>query len=608
MSDADQNKQPAAPQNPSPNQQSLSIQQALDLAVKFHNTGDLGKAKNIYMQILQADPNQPIALQLLGVLAFEDGQLDIAIEFINKALAIKPDYDEAHYNLGVALKEQGKLEQAVASYRRAIAIRPDNADVHYNLGNALKDQGKFDAALNSYRAALNIRPDFSQAHCNLGYAQQQLKKLDDAVVSFQNALAINPDYAEALSNLGLARHDLGQLDAAVENYRAALVISPEFVEVHSNLGLALQGLGKLDEAMSSYYKALAIDPEHAQAHNNLGLAFQEMGMLDNALDCYKRALSIVAQSAEAHNNIGMLQLLTGDFINGWKNYAWRWKTKDGTLRPRTYDQPAWDGSPLDGKTIFIYPEQGLGDVIQFARYLPLIKAQGAHVIFEVPKPLHRLFEGSGLADALVNKEDRLRFDCHAPLLDLPQLLNTTLDTIPGDDAFPQARGELIEQWSKRFQPGHNIRLGVVWAGNPDHKNDRNRSIDGKLFQLLAEIPGVSLYSLQVGRNGEATRLFDDKIIDLAQHLSDFADTAAAISHLDLVVSTDTSVAHLAAALGKPTWTLLPFMPDWRWLLNRDDTPWYPSMRLFRQVERGDWNGVLQRVGEALVEQIGSSQK
>jgi len=607
MSDGEQdNAGKAAP--PSPEQQTLTIQQALELGVRHQNGGDFTRAKAIYVQILQADPNQPIALQLLGVTAFQVGEIDIAVEFITKAVTIKPDYDEGHFNLGIALKAQGKTDQAIASYRRAVAINPDNADAHYNLGNALKDQEQFEAAMTSYHLALATNPNFAEAYCNLGYAQQQLKKLDDAVASFQKALTIDPDYAEAHSNLGLALQDLGQLDEAVASYRTALGINPEFVEVHSNLGLALQQSGLLDEAMTSYYKALAIDPDHAEAHNNLGLAFQELGMLESAFESYNRALSIVPDSAEARNNIGMLQLLTGDFQDGWQNYAWRWKTKDTALRPRNYEQPQWDGSALAGRTIFIYPEQGLGDVIQFARYLPLLKAQGGKVIFEVPRPLHRLFEGSGLADNLIEaKQTPPPFDCHAPLLDLPQLLNTTLETIPAKASFPEAPEQLKQQWGERMDSAEGLRLGIVWAGNSDHKNDRNRSIDGELFQLLAEIPGVSVYSLQVGRDGEAAHLFADNVTDLAPFLNDFADTAAAMSHLDLIVSADTSVVHLAGALGKPVWTLLPFMPDWRWLLTRDDTPWYPSMRLFRQQKRGDWNDVLQSVGEALIERLKTAQ-
>ena len=588
---------------PSAEQPPLSVQQALDLGVRHHNAGDLAKAKNIYSQILQADPNQPIALQLLGVLAHQVGKNDFAIELISKAVTIKPDYDEGHFNLGIALKAAGRLEEAAASYRKALAIKPDNADAYYNLGNALEELKKFDDAATSYRMALAVRPDFAKAHGNLGYLLQKQKKLDDAVACFRQALAIKPDYAEAHSNLGLALHDLGRLDEAVASYRSALAIDPEFVEVHSNLGLALQELGQLDEAMNSYYRALAIKPDHTDAHNNLGLAHQELGQIEHAFNSYNRAIAITPDSAEVRNNLGMLQLLTGDFDAGWANYAWRWKTKDAASLPREYPQPFWDGGPLQGRTIFIYPEQGLGDIIQFVRYLPLVAAHGGRVLFEVPKPLLRLFEGSRLVENLVRENQAPPpFDCHAALLDLPKLLNTALATVPGNDRFPEASPELRQQWAERLPASRDVRLGIVWAGNPKHKNDRNRSIDGNLFQLLAEIPWVSVYSLQVGRDGEAGRLFADKVVDLAPFLGDFADTAAAMSHLDLIVSADTSVAHLAGALGKPIWTLLPSMPDWRWLLARDDSPWYPTMRLFRQKTRGDWNGVLQGVGEALMAQ------
>jgi tetratricopeptide (TPR) repeat protein len=597
-------KRPAPSVTPSPKQQTLTIQQSLDLGVRHQNAGDFEKAKAIYVLILKADPDHPVALQLLGVIAHQVGENDIAVELITKAVTIKPAYEEGHYNLGIALKEQGKLEQAIASYHKALALNPDNADTHYNLGNALKDLGKFDEAVTSYRQAIAIRPDFPDAYCNLGYGLLQQKKLNKAVASFRKALAIKPNYAEAHSNLGQALLELGKPDEAVSSYRSALAIKPDFVEVLSNLGLALQEQGQLDAAMSSYEEALSIKPDHAEAHNNLGLVFQELGKLDKAMGCYEAALAIFPDFTEARNNIGMLQLLMGDFQNGWENYAWRWKSKDASLRPRPYQQPLWDGSSLAGRTIFIYPEQGLGDVIQFARYLPLVAAQGCRVHFEIQNPLYRLFEGNVLADSLLRaNQTPPQFDCHAPLLNLPQLLQTTLQTIPQNDGFPEVTSELKNQWSKHFNPGDGFRLGIVWAGNPDHKNDRNRSIKGEFFQSLTNIPGLSVYSLQVGREGEAAHLFADKVTDLSPLFTDFADTAAAISHLDLILSADTSVAHLAGALGKPVWTLLPFMPDWRWLLDRDDTPWYPTMRLFRQKERGDWNDVLQRVGEALVPQL-----
>ena len=279
--------------------------------------------------------------------------------------------------------------------------------------------------------------------------------------------------------------------------------------------------------------------------------------------------------------------------------AW-FRSAPARLRGTVLGRQLWDGSALDGKTILVYPEQGVGDTIQFARYLPLVEALGGRVIFEVPKTLDRLFKGSRFAEISVAAEKTPPpFDCHAPLLDLPRLLNTTLQTIPVCDSYLETPPELREVWADRIGPGENIRVGIVWAGNPKHANDRNRSIEGALFRPLTEISGVSTYSLQVGRDGESTKIIGDRATDIAPFLTDFAETAAAMRNLDLIVTADTSVAHLAGTLGTPVWTLLPYIPDWRWLLEREDSPWYPSMRLFRQSAIGDWAGVFENVEKAL---------
>jgi len=585
----------------------MTIDQAISLAIEHQNAGRLPDAENLYNHILAAMPEHPIATQLMGVLAYQVGKVELAVEYISKAIEIQPDYAEAHYNLGKALKDLGRMEESVASYKKAIDIKPNDVDSHYNLANTLKDMERFDDAMASYRKAISIKPDFAEAHSNLGVVFKELGQLEDAIECYNQALAIYPDYAEAHSNLGLAQQDLGLQDEAMESYRKALAINPQFAEVHSNLGLALQDQGQVEEAMECYYKALEIKPDHAQAHNNLGLAFQELGQMDRAAQSYNTALSFAPDSPEAHNNMGLFQLLMGDFENGWENCAWRWQTGDKPAEPRQYDAPFWEGEPLEGKTVFIYPEQGLGDTLQFARYLPIIEAGGGNVVFEIPSPLHRLFEKSDFAKYMVKEgEVPQQFDCHAPLLDIPQFMKTTFDTIPVQESYYVVEPELQKQWVERLARDEKFRVGIVWAGNPEHKNDHNRSIDPALFQLMTDLADVSVYSLQVGKDGEAKSVFGTQVTDLAPHFKNFADTAAAISQLDLVVSVDTSIIHLAGALGRPVWTLLPFIPDWRWLMEREDSPWYPSMRLFRQQTRGDWNGVLQDMLHALQDKVSNS--
>lgn len=501
-------------------------------------------------------------------------------------------------------RHQKQLARKAAKRGRGQPLRPLGQGLGAQLESAVSHHkaGRLDQAKQLYSAMLSQDPKHVVALHYLGVIAYQQGDVRQATALIGKAIALRPDYDEAHNNQGLALHALAKLDEAVTSYQMALAIKPDFVNAHNNLGLALHTLGKLDEAVASYHKALAIKPDFVEAQNNLGLALQDLGKLDEAVASYHKTLAIKPDFAEAHVNLGQLLLLTGDF-DGWESYSWRWRWKGSGLRPRDYKEPLWDGSALEGKTIFIYPEQGVGDTIQFARYLPLVEELGARVIFEVPETLYRLFKGSKVTEHLVGTRETLPpFDCHTPLLDVPRLMNTTLETIPSCDSFLRTSPELQEAWAERICPSKNIRLGVVWAGSPKHKNDHNRSIEGALFRPLTEVPGVSVYSLQVGRDGESALLFGDKATDIAPFLTDFADTAAAMSNLDLIVSADTSVAHLAGALGKSVWTLLPFIPDWRWLLDRDDSPWYPTMRLFRQSTIGDWTMVLEKIGRALHDQ------
>ena len=516
-----------------------------------------------------------------------------------------PAMPQAKSTNRTAKRHQKKLaRKAARKNRRAPPPQPLSQVLGAKLEAALSHHqaGRLDQAKPLYAAILSQEPSHAEALRFLDIIAYQEGDSHQAVALIGKAIALRPDFFEAHSNLGLAHHALGQFDEAVASYRKALDIKPDCVEAHNNLGLTLHDLGKLDAAVAGYTKALAIKSDFTEAHNNLGNSLRDLGQLEEAAASYRKALAINPGFAEAHFNLGRLQLLTGGFQDGWKNYAWRWQWHGSGLRPREYQAPFWDGSALDGKTILIYPEQGVGDTIQFARYLPFVEALGARVVFEVPKTLDRLFKGSTYEKYLVgSNETPPSFDCHAPLLDLPRLLNTTLETIPVCDNFLNSPSELREVWSDRIGPSENIRVGIVWAGNPKHANDRNRSIEAALFRPLTEIPGVSTYSLQVGRDGEAAEVFGDRATDIAPFLTDFAETAAAIGQLDLIVTADTSVAHLAGTLRTPVWTLLPFIPDWRWLLERDDSPWYPSMRLFRQRAIGDWAGVFEEVGKALRE-------
>ena len=397
-------------------------------------------------------------------------------------------------------------------------------------------------------------------------------------------------------DLAVQHHNEGSLSQAEIIYQQILQSNPNHPVALHLLGVVALQMGRNAEAVNLIERALSIEPTLVEAHNNIGIALRELGRLEEARMRFCTALRLKANYAEAHYNLGMLQLLQGDFTRGWENYAWRRKMPKYHFRKNDYKKPFWDGNTLKGKTILVYPEQGLGDSIQFVRYLPTLTSLGARILLEVPSELLRLFQNMKTPIEIIKPNDPIpQFDYHTSLLDLPGVLNTTLDTKPRYKSYLHAPIDLTNIWADRLGRRGAFRVGIVWAGNPKHKHDRDRSIEATLMRPLAEITGVSVFSLQVGRGGEASEIFGDKVVDIAPILHDFADTAAALSNLDLLVTVDTAVAHLAGALGCMTRTLLPFVPDWRWLLERNDSPWYPNMQLLRQPQRNDWQTILNQV-------------
>lgn len=420
---------------------------------------------------------------------------------------------------------------------------------------------------------------------------------------YRDVLKADPENSTALHLLGVIAFQSGYNDEALGLITEALNVAPKFPEALNNMGNVLAKMGRLEDARLSFQEAVAQKPDYTIAYNHLGSALLGLGRLDEAVASYEEAIALDPEFAEAHFNMGRLYLLMGRLKEGWKEYGWRRQVAEFNHAQRPYAEPVWDGGDPDGKTLFFYPEQGLGDLLQFVRYLPLVAARGGQVILEMPTQMARLFEGFDGAHTLVpSGATRPDFDCHASLLDLPGIMGTTLENIPAPANYITSDADLTSAWAKRLGPWQDFRIGLVWAGNPDNSENARRSIDPGLLKPLIQIPGVSIYSLQVGRDGEAKAVFGGSVTDLAPELKDFADTAAVIRNLDLVVSVDTAVAHLAGALGHPAWTPLAFVPDWRWLLDRDDCPWYPSMRLFRQKTAGDWPSVIKRLSAAIIKQ------
>ena len=547
-----------------------ALERMMNEAIYHHRNSRFQQAAEGYWKVMEANPGHAQATYLLGMVMHRIGENEKAIELISQALAFGYGGAEEYCNLGIIYNQLGRLEDVVECQKQSIARDPQYTAAYFNLGNAYRDLSQPEAAIEALQTAVAQKPDFPQAYNNLGLAQHDAGRFEDALACYDKALTSKPDYTDAYLNMGNALGELGRPDAAAVSFQKAIVLDHDLFEAHNNLGNVLMEQDQLEAAAASYATAIGLKPDDPGAHKNLGI----------------------------------ISLLQGDFETGWPEYSWRRLEDDPVLKGRNYKQPFWDGEDLTGKTIFVYPEQGLGDIIQFVRYLPMLRQRGGRVAFDIPLPMARLmWDLDGIDVSLKDGDTLPPFDYHIPLLELPKLLGTTLDTIPAAKAYLHADKNLVEAWGERLGPKEEFRIGLVWGGSPDHLNDRNRSIDPELFRPLVKTPGVEAFSLMVGRDGEAARVFGDGLSDLAPHLGDFADTAAAIAHLDLVISVDTAPAHLAGALGAPVWTLLPFNPDWRWMLDRDDSPWYPSMRLFRQETPGDWEGVFQEVETALRNEI-----
>ena len=429
----------------------------------------------------------------------------------------------------------------------------------------------------------------------------QAGRLAEAERLFRQVLAVNPRHADSLHLLGVIAYQTGRQDLAVEMIRKAIAINPREASLQSNLGNLLLPQGRLDEAVACYRKAIELKPDFSEALNNLGNALRALKQLDEAVTSYRRALELRPDDPEAHYNLAMALLARGDMPAGWEEHEWRWKTPQSAPSRRDFAQPQWRGEAAEGRTLLIHAEQGFGDTLQFCRYAPLAAARGLQVVLEAPKPLIRLLGSLSGVDRLVAQgEATPQFDLHCPMLSMPLALGTTITTIPGDVPYLRADAAHVAVWRTRIASlGNRLpRIGLAWAGNPRKQllaaaaTDRRRSIAPDRLAPLFELPGLHFFSLQ--KDGPAAPAHFP-LIDFMSEMEDFADTAALIANLDLIISVDTSVVHLAAALGKPVWMLDRFDPCWRWLVGRRDSPWYPGLRLYRQPKPGDWDSVVAEV-------------
>jgi tetratricopeptide (TPR) repeat protein len=494
------------------------------------------------------------------------------------------------------LKETGQLDEAITYYKKAIQINPTYADTFNNLGLALQEKGQIEEAELAFNQAIKIDPDYAYAYYNLGNVLMEKKHIDEALTCYQKAIDINPDLLDAYKNLGNALKEKGLHNDAITTYRKILRIESNRPDIYYNLGIVLKETGQLAEAIAYYQKALHLNPAFADAHNNLGLAFRDTGEIRDAIHSFQRAVQIEPDNAIYHWNLSLALLLSGDFEQGWKEYEWRLKVKD--LPNRMLSRQVWDGSDIAGRTILLQAEQGFGDTIQFIRYAPLVAEMGVRVFLSCQDELASLSRSvDGLHTVVGYREPMPHFDVYQYLLNLPLLLHTNLDSIPARIPYIKADLSLVRTWKTKLGDRHSRqRIGLVWAGR------EQRSCSLSMFRPLAQAQNISFYSLQKGEAAAQTKNPPEgmKLIDFTEEIHDFSDTAAFIENLDLVISVDTAVAHLAGALGKPVWTLLPFVPDWRWLLHRNDSPWYPTMRLFRQPAPGDWASVIEKIATELL--------
>ena len=492
-------------------------------------------------------------------------------------------------------------EEVLATYERALAVQPASPDLHYNRGNALLRLGRYQEALASYERALALRPADPEALNNRGNALRALARHEEALASYERALALVAGYPKALGNRGHALLALGRHEEALASYRKAFAGAPEAPWM-LGVGNALQALERSQEALAACDQAIALQPGLVDAHGARGNALQALNRHEEALAAYARALALDPENAETHWNEALTRLALGDYRLGWEKYEWRWRNPGLKTPPRETGRPLWLGAgDIAGSTILLHAEQGYGDAIQVIRYAPLVAARGARVLVSCPEPLGGLFRSvEGVAAVYTEGDPPPAFDWQVPLMSLPLAFRTTLETIPAGVPYVAAPPARVEAWRGRLAAASGRKVGLAWAGNPRFGGARSKSCPVAQLAPLAAAPGCSFVSLQTGAAAaQAGELGGRVLADPARELATFEDTAALIGALDLVISIDTAVAHLAGALGKPVWVLLPFAADWRWLRAREDSPWYPTARLFRQRSPGDWNDVIDRVRREL---------
>jgi tetratricopeptide (TPR) repeat protein len=578
--------------------------------VALQRLGQIAEAIIAYRNTIALDRNYVAAHLNLGNLLMDLNKVDDAITCYRTAIALQPRAPEGHCNLGLALYRNKQLDEAAACLIAALACDQHYAEAHAALGAVRHDEGDALEAVRLCEQAIRLKTDLAGAYMTLGAAYLDLQRDTGAVAAYEKAIELTPNDACLHSNLGAALVRVDRIDDGVTACQRAIALDPLYASAYTNLGVALLRQDKAIEAIAANERAIALDPTFAKAYSNLSECLKDEGRLDEALQASRMSVAQALHSPMQDFNHALALLMEGDWAAGWAAYEVR--RKAGVLAPheRKFTVPEWRGEPLTGRTLLLHAEQGLGDTLQFVRFVRELAQPGVTIVIESQRPLVALLQSLGSVRVVPQGAPLPPFDFHLPLMSLPNVLGTRLDSIPAAVPYLIANAAKVAGWKSRFGHTRDLNVGVVWSGNPDHKSDRRRSIPAASVLPALTMPGVRLFSLQKDPRPEdrgTLHALANCVTDLAPELEDFTDTAAALSALDQVIAVDTSVAHLAGALGRPVWVMLPYALDWRWLRDREDSPWYPTMRLFRQSVPKDWTDVLARLRPELSERARQKQ-
>ncbi len=576
---------------------------ALRTATTLHQAGQLQKALDHYHRALLADPQRADIYQYMAAIFDRQNQPEKALACWQQAVTLNPIEFESVYNLAHVLSRLNRIDEAITHYKQAITLNPGFAASYYNLANIYLSQAQYETACDYYHQAIQHKPHYPNAYNNLGMAFKQRGHTDQAITCFEKTIEQNPQCADAYNNLAIELKDTGQAHEAISLLHRAVALNPEHARAFNTLANAYKDLEEWDKAINAYRQAIRIEPGYTEAHTNLATVLCLTQQHELALTIYNQALHLDPENSGAHYNRSLLLLLLGDYQQGWPEYQWRKKNSVGRhCRSDHLTGPEWDGESFAGQRLLVHCEQGLGDTIQMLRYLPQVKHLGGTLLLQAPRTILTLLHDTPWIDEDLDQglNASIDYDQHISIMELPLVFNTTLETIPSTTPYLKARPDKVAYWRSQLPPDR-LKVGIVWAGNPQHKNDKNRSCPPRCFERLSGLNHIQWISLQRGRRRQEhevmARYLD--IIDVSDQLTDLSDTAAVIANLDLVISVDTAVAHLAGAMDQTVWILIPHNPDWRWMRQRTDSPWYASATLFRQSTSNGWEDVFNRLRQRL---------